>query len=146
MKKQKTTTKISGMGVLYIVVSLAAAFFFCWQIYGNLNEIDTKLVGDYMKDSATNMQRLKSYSGNSVAEAYYNDHGEYLEGESKVYNAQLWFQKRTSIAVDVIGLLACFVLLTYGMTKSVTVKTSSQRQVKATSSSSKEGNYSDDEL
>lgn len=127
MPKTKKVSRISGMGIIFMVASIVAAIFFCWQIYGNLNEIDSKLVGDYMKESATSMQKLKSYSGNSVAEAYYNDHGEYLEGESKIYNAQIWFQKRTAIAIDVIGLLVCLVLLVYGMKQKTTVAVEATR-------------------
>lgn len=127
MPKTKKVSKISGMGVIFMLASIAAAVFFCWQLYGNMTEIDSKLVGDYMKESATSMQKLKSYSGNSVAEAYYNDHGEYLEGESKVYNAQIWFQKRTAMAVDVIGLLACLVLFVYGMRQKTTVSVEASR-------------------
>ncbi len=127
MPKTKKVSKISGMGILFMLASTAAAVFFCWQLYGNMTEIDAKLVGDYMKESATSMQKLKSYSGNSVAEAYYNDHGEYLEGESKIYNAQIWFQKRTAMAVDVIGLLACLVLFVYGMRQKTTVSVEASR-------------------
>lgn len=143
MPKTKQVSRISGMGIVFMIASIAAAIFFCWQIYGNLNEIDSKLVGDYMKESASSMQKLKSYSGNSVAEAYYNDHGEYLEGESKVYNAQIWFQKRTSIAIDVIGLLACLVLFGYGMKQKTTVAVETTR---STSTPRKESASTDDDI
>lgn len=143
MPKTKKVSRISGMGIVFMIASIAAAIFFSWQIYGNLTEIDSKLVGDFMKESATSMQKLKSYSGNSVAEAYYNDHGEYLEGESKIYNAQIWFQKRTAIAVDVIGLLACLVLFVYGMSQKTTVAVEATRP---SSTPRKESSSNDDDI
>ena len=61
------------------------------------------------------MSKLASRSGNSVAEAYYNDHGEYLKGETKVYS-------RVTLGIDAIGILVSALVFAYGGSKKTLVE------------------------
>ncbi len=102
-------TKISGIGILLMIISIAGVIFFSWQIAETFNGTKS------MDDAATKMSKLASRSGNSVAEAYYNDHGEYLKGETKVYN-------RITLGIDAIGILVSALVFAYGGSKKTLIE------------------------
>ena len=118
---KSTKMKLSGVGSVLVIASILAAILFCWQLFENITEIDTKQVGEHMQEASVDMQSLKSRSGSSVAEYYYNYQGDYLEGEAKIYNSQVRFQRRIAIGIDILGLLACLVIGTYGASKKIPV-------------------------
>lgn len=88
-----------------IAISLGIAMIMACIIFGSHanNEIDTKAVGSQMMDYASKMSTISSISGDSVAESYYNDHGQYLMGEAKSWNALMRFNLYQTIIEAWIG-------------------------------------------
>lgn len=109
MAKTEQISKVSGAGILMMLVGIAGLIFFSWQISDALNATDP------MQKVASKMSKLESRSGNSVAEAYYDYHGEYLDGEAKAY-------ERIAIGIDVIGIMASILVFGYGGSKKTLVE------------------------
>lgn len=106
---KNTETRISGVGILMMIIGIAGILFFGWQISEAINGVTP------MEEAATSMSKLKSRSGESVAEAYYDDHGDYLKGEAAVYG-------RITLGIDVIGMLVSVLVFAYGGSKKTLVE------------------------
>lgn len=106
---KNTETRISGVGILMMAIGIAGILFFGWQISEAINGVSP------MEKAATSMSKLKSRSGESVAEAYYDDHGDYLKGEAAVYG-------RITLGIDVIGMLVSVLVFAYGGSKKILVE------------------------
>ena len=122
MKNVKVQKRLTWQGWILIVIGILGMLFFTLQIPKVMDEIDTKLVAQEMHKASEDMSELKSVAGGTLAEAYYQDWGDYLYYETKVYNAQLWNQRYQIFATDAIGILASVFIFIFG-TKNTTEKT-----------------------
>lgn len=121
MKNTRTQKRLTWQGWALIIIGILGMLFFTLQIPRVMDEIDTKLVAQEMHKSSEDMSKLKSVAGGTIAEAYYQDWGDYLYYETKVYNAQLWNQRYQIFATDMIGILVSVFIFVFG-TKSTTEK------------------------
>lgn len=109
VESKSNETRISGIGIILMVLGIAGLIFFGWQISETFNNAKP------MEDAATSMSKLRSRAGDTVAEAYYNDHGDFLKGEAKIYS-------QMTLGIDVIGLLASLLVFAYGGSKKTLVE------------------------
>lgn len=108
--------KISIKGRVAVVLGLILAIFFVYQVFAANNELDTKYVGNFMMAPADEMSELRSISGESLAESYYQKHGQYLLGEAKIYNASIITEIRQVTTQSLIGFILSIGLALYGST------------------------------
>lgn len=122
MKQSSKTDIIKATSLTAVVVGIVLSVFFIYQLFAINNEIDTKYVGGHMRGAATAMAELKSVAGGSLAEAYYQNHGQYLIGESKIYNASIITSMRQATNQSLIGFILSFGLVLYGVNSRLKVK------------------------
>lgn len=108
------TSKKSTAAIM-ILIGAVLSILFIYNAYTVNNEIDTKAVGQGMASAALNMSELESESGTSVAEAYYQNHGAYLAGEAKMYNANTRIAITNATTASLVGLTVSLGLIGLGI-------------------------------
>jgi len=109
-------------GIVAILLGVILSVIFIFNLTTVNNEINTKSVGDIMMSAATEMTEIKSVSGTSVDEAYYQEHGNYLRGESKMHNANTRIAIANATTTSLVGLTLSLTLAVYGLSTLRTMK------------------------
>jgi hypothetical protein len=109
----KTSNKSNAL--LSIIVGAILALLFTVHIFNVNNEVDTKTVGGVMQTAAVNMSKIESVSGTSIDESYYQEHGNYLAGEAKIYNANTRIAMANATTAALVGLTLSLALIAYGI-------------------------------
>lgn len=103
------------LGKIAATVGIIALLMSGWAFVKTWSELDTKVVGEYMAKAAEEMGDIKSQSGTSINEAYFQADGRYKRAEAKAQNAELWHARYEATTQFSIALLLSTIVILYGI-------------------------------